>query len=432
MLAERLAALGPTDPAPAWDQLVDGTGDVGAAIADLPAELVAPLSEALVGSWDAIDGEHRAAALHGALGRLRDLEDPLAFAATLDRLTPAVVAAGDEAPEQLQETCAALVRARIETDREGQQSPSETRARLALGAWADLVCADVTSPYRLLADLDRLRGKMPADLASSAARAAGRLADYRDDDVLEAVMRAALAIDDAVVDASVELGHHNVRLAARAGTADAAVALLRAAGELYAEAAAHEEMRPDATAYGAAVELTLAFLSGADAEMLAEPADRMVLAAREMRAHLDDEGPSRAWDPLAAWLTLAARLRGAAERMEGQGLLDLRAALLSLLDLYADSRLRILGLEQTSPDLQIVIGPRIERWVSENPLTREALLALRDELGDSSAMYAPLTRLLEVTEDPGRARWSRFPPGSPGFWALGSCPRTTRRQPHAR
>ena len=414
MLAERLAALRPTEPAPAWDDLVEGSGDIGAAIADLPAELLAPLSEALVRSWDAIDGHHRSAALHSALGRLSDLEDPLAFAAVLDRLTPAAVAAGDTAPEQLQQICAALVRNRIEAAPDGQPSPADARAPFALGVWTDLVCADATSPYRLLADLDELQTRMPADLASPAARAAGRVADYRDDDVLEAVMRAALAVDDAVADASIELGHHNVRLAARAGTPDDAFALLRAAGEFYADAAAHEEIRPDAIAYGAAVELTLAFLAGADAEALAVPADRMVWAAREMRAHLDDDGPSRAMDPLAAWLTLAARLRGAAESMEGKGLLELRSALLSLLDLYADSRLRILGSQQASPDLQIVIGPRIEHWVSDNPLTREALVALEAELGYSSPMYEPLTRLLEVTEEPGKARWSGFRPGLPG------------------
>ena len=433
MLAERLAALRAAEPVPAWDDLVEGSGDVGAAIADLPTELLASLSEALVGSWDAIDGQHRSVALQSALGRLSDLEDPLAFATVVDRLTPAAVAAGDEAPEQLQQICAALVRARIEAHPEGQPSPADTRARFALGVWTDLVCAEVASPYRLLADLDELQARMPADLASPAARAAGRVADYRDDDVLEAVMRAALAVDDAVADASIELGHHNMRSAARAGTPEDAVALLRAASELYVDAAAHEEMRPDATAYAAAIEEpTLAFLAGADAEALAVPADRMVWAAREMRAHLDDDAPSRAMDPLAAWLTLAARLRGAAESITGQGLLHLRPALLSLLDLYADSRLRILGSAQTSPDLQIVIGPRIEHWVSENRLTREALVALQAELGDSSPMYAPLTRLLEVSEEPGKERRSGFRPGLPGYWALGRYSRTTRKPPHAR
>jgi hypothetical protein len=420
MLADRLAALGATDPAPLWDKLVEGVGEIDAAIADLAPKLLVPLSEALVDAWDAIDGESRSAALDSALLRLGDLEDPLAFVAVLDRLTPAAVAEGDEAPARLQQTCAALVRARIEAPLEDQPSPAQTRARFALGAWADLVCAEATSPYRLLADFDDLRAKMPADLASPAARAAGRVADYRDDEVLEAVLQSALAVDDAVADASVELGHHKVRSAARAGTPEDAVTLLRAAGEFYADAAAHEEMRPDATAYGAAVELTLAYVGDADAETLAEPADRMVWAAREMRAHLDDEAPSRAMDPLAAWLTMAARLRGAAENMERGGLLNLRAALLSILDLYADSRLRILGSEQMSPDLRVVIGPRIERWIFTNPLTREALVALQAELGESSAMYGPLTRLLEVTQDPGKAQSSRFLPGSPGYWALGS------------
>jgi hypothetical protein len=125
-------------------------------------------------------------------------------------------------------------------------------------------------------------------------------------------------------------------------------------------------------------------------------------------------------DHLAAWMTLGARLRGAAERMEGSGLLDLRTGLLSLLDLYADSRLRVLGELQDSPDLQIVIGPRIEDWIADNPVPRDALVALQAELGEASPMHGPVARLLEVTQEPGKAPRSRFRPGLPGCWALGS------------
>ena len=206
MLAARLAALGPTDPAPPWNELVEGTSDVSAAIAELPAEMLVPLSEALVATWDVIEAGHRSAALRGVLERLGDLEDPLAFAAALDRLTPAAVATGDDAPGQLQQTFAALVRARIEVEPEDQPSPSGTRARFALAAWADLVAVGAISPYRLLADLDEFRTRMPPDLASPAARAAGRVADYRDDEVLQGVLRAALGRGDAVADASLELG----------------------------------------------------------------------------------------------------------------------------------------------------------------------------------------------------------------------------------
>ena len=98
-------------------------------------------------------------------------------------------------------------------------------------------------------------------------------------------------------------------------------------------------------------------------------------------------------------------------------------------------RIRACGswVSANSPDLQIVIGPRIEHWVSENRLTREALVALQAELGDSSPMYTPLlTRLLEVSEEPGKERRSGFRPGLPGYWALGRYSRTTRKPPHAR
>jgi len=419
MLAERLAALGPTDPAPAWIELVEAIADIEAEIAELPAELLNPLSEALVDSWETIAPAWRERAVRSAVDRLADLEDPLMFASVLDRLTPAAVAVGAGAVEPLQQTCAALVRARMELGVD-EPPPRETRARFALAAWADLVCAHVTTPYRFMADLEELRKTMPPDLASTAARAAGRVAEHLDDPLLEEVIRAALGVEDAVADACVELGHHSVRTATRAGTPDEAAAKLRSALEFYGDAVSHEEMRPDAAAYAAAVELTLGFLAGATAEALAEPAERMVSAARELRAHLDHGAPSRLMDHLAAWLTLGARLRGAAERMEGRGLLDLRAALLSLLDLYADSRLRVLGELGGSPDLQIVIGPRIEDWIANNPVPRDALVALQAELGETSPMHGPVSRLLEVTEEPGKAPRSRFPPGLPGCWALGS------------
>ena len=308
MLAERLAALRAAEPVPAWDNLVEGSGDVGAAIADLPTELLASLSEALVGSWDAIDGQHRSVALQSALGRLSDLEDPLAFATVIDRLARRRWPPAMKRPSSCSRYAAALVRARIEAHPEGQPSPADTRARFALGVWTDLVCAEVASPYRLLADLDELQARMPADLASPAARAAGRVADYRDDDVLEAVMRAALAVDDAVADASIELGHHNMRSAARAGTPEDAVALLQAASELYVDAAAHPAMRPDATAYAAAIEDSHLRSSRARTPRRS-PYPRIGWSgrAREMRAHLDDDAPSRAMDPLAAWLTLRQR-----------------------------------------------------------------------------------------------------------------------------
>ena len=124
-------------------------------------------------------------------------------------------------------------------------------------------------------------------------------------------------------------------------------------------------------------------------------------------------------------------MRGAAERMEGPGLLDLRAALLALLDLYADSRVRVLGEPDGSPDLQVVISPRIEQWIANNPVPRDALVALQAELGEASPMRGPVTRLLEVTEEPGKASRSRFRPGLPGCWALGNCPPTTRTGPIA-
>ena len=87
MLAERLGVLRPTDPAPAWAELVEAIVDVETEIAQLPAELLSVFSETLVDSWEEIATDQREMAVRTAVGRLVEVEDPMMFASALDRLT---------------------------------------------------------------------------------------------------------------------------------------------------------------------------------------------------------------------------------------------------------------------------------------------------------------------------------------------------------
>ncbi len=227
------------------------------------------------------------------------------------------------------------------------------------------------------------------------------------------------------------MGHTYLREGAVAPAFEEARAALSEAVRYYRDAVTGDEARPDATAFAAAVELTLAFAAGAEANAMADAAAEMERSAWELAAYQPEDAPSRTMQHVASWLTLAARLRGAAEVLDGRGVLDLRAALLSLLDVYADSRVRILGTRW--PGMELVIAPRIERWFAENAVPRAALAELYDRLADDDRLRDPVERLLQVTaEAPGKAPRCQSRPGSPGFSALGGwrpMTRLRRRKP---
>jgi hypothetical protein len=421
MLAERLADLHPAQAAPSWRELTDDERDVPEQVRTLPGEALPVLTEVLVDSWDEIPEDDRAQLCALVASRLQDVEDSLGFAAALDRLTAAAAVVRAPAADELQDRLLETIREHLGHDADEQAAP---RARFALGAAVDLVCAGAAQRYALMALLDQLRRELRADLASPAARAAGRLAEEDDDPLYRQVLERALEFDDGQADACVELGHTHLRQGAAAKAFEDARSALVEAQRFYRDAIAADETRPDAAAFAAAVELTLAFAGGAEADALAAPAAEIERAAWELAAYQPEDAPSRTVEHVASWLTLVARLRGAAEVLDGRGLLDLQRALLSLLDVYADSRVRVLGMRW--PSLRVVIAPRIEQWVSDNEVPRAALAELRERLSENDALREPIERLLAIAAEPPGKPWrSASQPDSPGCSALGDSPLPT-------
>jgi hypothetical protein len=178
VLAQRLTGLGPDQDVPTWSELIDGVEDVAAQVRALPGGALPVLTEVLAESWKDIPEGDRNRVCVVVASRVRDVDDPLNFAAALDRLTPAAALAGAPAADELQDRLLESIREHLASDADAQ---SGTRARFALGAAVDLVCAGATQRYALMAVLDELRRELPAALASPAAKAAGRLAEEHDD-----------------------------------------------------------------------------------------------------------------------------------------------------------------------------------------------------------------------------------------------------------
>ncbi|MDP2711954.1 MAG: hypothetical protein Q8O56_12115 [Solirubrobacteraceae bacterium] len=426
MLGDALQGLGVTDAPPTWEQLTAGETDVLDQLETVGAEHVAVLVEILAASLPDLDPATRSAVTERLAGRLGDLDDPVTYATATERLTHAALAPRDgggtgRLHDVLLEHLDAYAR-----DPGGAAPGADTRARFALGALTDLICAEAAAPYRLQAALDALAGQLPAAIAAPAARAAGRLAEQHHDPLYARVIEAALAEPDATSDASLELGHAQLRAAATGIDVDARLA---AARTHYLEAIAADENRPDAVAFRAAIDLLSLFAAGAGPDDLDAVAEEMHAAARELRLYSIDDAPSRTLAQIGGWLEFASRIRSAASVLELRDLLDLGGALSALLDLYADARTRMLG--DGGDGIATLIRPRIEQWFADSPVSRAALEQLAAGLPEASPMADAAQRLLAVAvDDPGKARRSRCRPASPGCSTLpASRPPIPHRRP---
>ena len=429
MLDQTLQGLGVTDRPPRWEQLTAGETDVLDQLATVAPEHVGVLTEILADSWEDIEPATRGAVTERLAGRLGDVPDPVGHASATERLTVAALALGDGPAEALQEALLAQIDAYAHSEDGADAEPGlDTRARFALGACTDLVCAEAVAPYRLQAALDAITGTLPTAIAAPAARAAGRLAEYRDDPLYERVLVAALPVPHAASDACMELGHAQLRAAARGEDVEARLAASRA---FYRDAVAADESRPDAVAFRAAIDLVTGFATGAGADELETIAEEMHHATRELRLYTDGDAPSRALDQLGGWLAFASQIRSAAAALELRDMLDLRGAVHALLDLYADARTRVVG--EAGNGIAALIRPRIEQWFAGSAVPLAALAQFADTLPDPSPMREAAQRLLAVAvDDPGKARRCRCRPASPGCSALRACspptPSTRPRQ----
>lgn len=401
MLEATLQALRVTDAPPSWRELTAGESDVSGQTAAIAPQHFPVLTEILSASWEELDGRERQDLTQLLAARLVEIDDPVGFASSTDRLTAAAVALGGAAASALEQALLDLLVADC-------AAAGDVRARFALGACTDLVCFGAVTPYRLQATLDAFAAALPTALGAPVARAAGRLGEQREDPLYERLLTAALGVEDAVSDASLELGHARLRDAAIGDSVEQSLAAARA---FYRDADAADESRPDAVAFGAAIDLLTGFAGGAGSEALGATADEMKRAAGELRLFATEDAPSRTLAHIGEWLEFASRIRTAAAVLELRGVLDLREALGALLDLYRDARTRMLG--QHGDGIATLIEPRVERWFAANRVSRAALTQLAGGL-PAGQLRDAAERLLAVADDDPKAQWSRCRPASPG------------------
>lgn len=438
MLERLLTSLRPTEPAPTWATVRSSPG-FEQALGTLSPEACAELASIIVECWGEAAKDDRDMVLDVLAKRVPLLEDGQRLWSALDALVWACLATsegelGTGVGATLADGLADLLERDLPTLRglpsdDIEVGEAALRSRAALGATVDLIMAAAAHEFRLLGWLQRISADPPPSLASPLARAAGRLGELADHPMLGTLLERCLAQPDAAGDAAVEMGHRHVRTALR-GEADDPIEELRRARRMYADAE-RDEHRPDATAYGLALDAVLAFAAGASRDALDGPLDELQDAVTDLIAYSDDgDAPSRTLRLGTAWLEMAGRIRAAARGDRDSELLDPQSALTPLLGLYADTRLRVIDGPQD--DLAIVLHPPIERWIADEPVRRATLDALARRLPEGSELRQAAEALASLTGDSQGKAWKfRCQPGSPGRWGLHASRRRipTRRRP---
>ncbi|WP_164836501.1 hypothetical protein [Actinacidiphila soli] len=262
---------------------------------------------------------------------------------------------------------------------------------IALEASARLVLAETASPYGLLDRLRRLRRELPRvdeDFAERATRVAGAVAEHFPVPEIPVLLEELLNYDDVADDAVFELGMLTLRQALTAETIDQARPTLLKARQYLRDAHCDEE-RPDAAAFGAAIDAVLAYGSGS--LVSDDTISRLQEAILEIRLNLLGLPPG--WrtprlDTLGAWQGLLDTLRRAQAADNPRAWLHAAAVVRNLVDVYTAHRsLDLLaptnGALPTSPHnqppeapgLHALLAPRVEQTL----LAHEGGMALLDQ-----------------------------------------------------
>jgi hypothetical protein len=256
---------------------------------------------------------------------------------------------------------------------------------IALESAARLVLAGAASPYGLLDRLHRLPGQTPSlddDYAIRAVRVAGAVAEHFDVPEIPRLLDKFVERDEVAEDAAYELGMLALRQALITSEADTARPLLLEARRRFSDARADEE-RPDADAFGAAIDAVLAYAAGA--VVPAEVGQRLGHAVQEIRLNL--LGLPAGWrgprlETLSGWQSLLDTLTRAQAADEPRAWLHAGAIIRDLVAVYTAHRtLELLARTENgpapalTPGLHSLLAPRVERTL----LAREGGMALLDQ-----------------------------------------------------
>ncbi|MGW2056728.1 hypothetical protein ACWCOZ_22935 [Streptomyces sp. NPDC001840] len=245
---------------------------------------------------------------------------------------------------------------------------------IALEGSARLVLADASTPYALLDRLKRMRREIPGmndDFAGRAVRVAGAVAEHLPAPDVPALLETLLNVDDVAEDASFELGMLKLRNALEAEDAEQAWTLLVTARAHLSDAHADEE-RPDAAAFGVAIDAVLAYSAGAPVpDSASRQLEQAILEIRLNLLGMPSTWRTPRFDTLAAWHQLASALEQAQAADRPGSWLHASALINHLVSVYSAHRTLSLliptGTGQTAipaatalAGLHALLAPRVE------------------------------------------------------------------------
>ncbi|MFE4698737.1 hypothetical protein ACFRIC_16885 [Streptomyces sp. NPDC056738] len=288
---------------------------------------------------------------------------------------------------------------------DASRSHTDLIGGIALEGTARLVLSGAAAEYGLLDRLRRLNRRQELvriddDYALRTVRVAGAVAEHFDSPDPAGLLNQLVERDDVAEDAAFELGMLALRQALHTDDPDRARPLLLDARN-HLSGAHQDEERPDAAAFGAAIDAILAYAAGAPLSDAARTQlDEAVLELRLNLLGLPPGWRTPRLDTLAAWQHLLDTLTRATDADRPGAWLHAAAVISDLVDVYTAHRtLDLFAFSQDSPSatqpgsatagaphgLHAVLAPRVEATL----LAHEGGLALLEEW------------LEELAEDPG-------------------------------
>lgn len=248
-----------------------------------------------------------------------------------------------------------------------------------------LALAGCGTKYKVLAAFTDLTGVEPPQFAAKVARLIGAAIDvWRDRDLLP-VLERLVGVVDAEDQVAFEIGMAKLSFALDDGDRGALLRGLDQARAWFARSARASEVRLDAEAYGAMLDLVVAFYRDAPAADVAQVFNRFAEASRVheawTRATAGPEWLRPRATSAAEWSCLAVGLKHASDSLSRHSWLRAEETLLQVLAVYRKARsVRAVGDQLITPAIEAAF------------VTRQGLLAHLDDWLSSAATH------LEVDE----------------------------------
>lgn len=274
-------------------------------------------------------------------------------------------------PLLLQNKGRALALALYDRVAEGKKT-SGLQAYAYLEALTRLGLTENTARYRALEHLANLGLDDPEELLERVPKLIGLALDHWNEDGLSDKLRMLLELDVTRADASYELALLTLRTALEAGTINEVLAGLTSARDQFTTVESMEEAREDATLFRCALDVTVAFIAGRNAEEAVTESVETLTTAITRRAAWTTRSDLGSWaaprrQAEVEWFALARTLRSAIDPLAEPSWNTPVETLIRVLAAYRASRSVTLT---TGDGLRVVLEPTVEAAF----LRREGLL----------------------------------------------------------